>query len=76
MFVYRYDDTGRLLSVTQPTGEVTALTTDISTKGFAINVATGMRQESAMVTYGSVQSLLHGKFLALVSYIISHQIST
>ena len=77
MFVYQYDNTGRLLTVTQPTGETTALTTDISTAGFLINVATGrsMRQDSAMVTYGSVQSLLHGKFLACTLTYISHKIS-
>ena len=62
-FLYRYDDTGRLLTVRQPTGQITSLSTDVNATGSIVRVSTGMRQEQAMSTYGSVQSVMHGKCL-------------
>uniref|UniRef100_A0A2C9KDD1 EGF-like domain-containing protein n=1 Tax=Biomphalaria glabrata TaxID=6526 RepID=A0A2C9KDD1_BIOGL len=64
MFFYHYDDTGRLLTIRQPTGQITTLTTDINTTGSIVRVATGTSHVSAMATYGSVQSVMHGKLLA------------
>lgn len=63
-FLYHYDDTGRLLTIRQPTGQITTLSTDINTTGSIVRVATGTRHVSAMATYGSVQSVMHGKLLA------------
>ncbi|GFR86630.1 teneurin-m-like isoform X2 [Elysia marginata] len=64
-YLYSYDETGRLLNVRQPTGQVTSLTTDINTSGSIVRMATGSRHVSAMATYGSVQSVLHGKCLLI-----------
>ena len=78
-YLYAYDETGRLLSVRQPTGQVTSLTTDINTSGSIVRMATGSRHVSAMATYGSVQSVLHGKCLLIYlfsSYFTSYIILT
>ncbi|XP_035826375.1 teneurin-m, partial [Aplysia californica] len=48
-FLYHYDDTGRLLTVRQPTGQITSLTTDINTTGSIVRLATGSSQTK--VTY-------------------------
>ncbi|XP_059169179.1 teneurin-m-like isoform X2 [Physella acuta] len=48
-FFFHYDDTGRLLTVRQPTGQITTLTTDINTTGSIVHVATGSTQTK--VTY-------------------------
>ncbi|RUS82250.1 hypothetical protein EGW08_009988 [Elysia chlorotica] len=42
-YLYHYDGTGRLLTVRQPTGQVTSLTTDINTSGSIVRMATGSR---------------------------------
>ncbi|CAL1538216.1 unnamed protein product, partial [Lymnaea stagnalis] len=68
-FFYHYDDTGRLLTVRQPTGQITTLTTDINTTGSIVHVATGTRHVSAMATYGSVQSVMHGSTQTKVTYL-------
>ncbi|GFO18355.1 teneurin-3 [Plakobranchus ocellatus] len=68
-YLYAYDETGRLLTARQPTGQVTTLTTDISTTGSIVRMATGSRHVSAMATYGSVQSVLHGSTATNVTYL-------
>ncbi|CAG5114545.1 unnamed protein product, partial [Candidula unifasciata] len=68
-FLYHYDDTGRLLTIRQPTGQITTLTTDINTTGSIVRVATGTRHVSAMATYGSVQSVMHGSTQTKVTYL-------
>jgi len=61
MYVYTYDTMGRLLTATQPTGEVTHLHTDVNATGSIVHVTTDNSNTVAMATYGSVQSALHGK---------------
>lgn len=68
LFFYEYDDTGRLLKVTQPTGEVINLTTDVNTTGSIVHISTDSHDAVAMATYGSVQSVMHGKFAGSVYF--------
>lgn len=68
-YEYEYDDMGRLLEVRQPTGEITTLTTDINTTGSIVHFNTDNSDTVAMATYGSIQSVMHGKF---ASYSFTH----
>jgi YD repeat-containing protein len=61
-FHYQYDDHGRLQRISQPTGAVTVLSTDVNATGSIIHVTTDRSDVVAMATYGSVQSVMHGKF--------------
>jgi YD repeat-containing protein len=61
-FHYQYDDHGRLQHISQPTGAVTVLSTDVNATGSIIHVTTDRSDVVAMATYGSVQSVMHGKF--------------
>ena len=63
-FKYKYDAMGRLLIISQPTGEITRLITDVNTTGSIVHVTTDSSDVVAMATYGSVQSVMHGKLLA------------
>jgi YD repeat-containing protein len=61
IYMYTYDEMGRLLSAIQPTGEITHLHTDVNATGSIVHVTTDNSNTVAMATYGSVQSALHGK---------------
>lgn len=63
-YTYKYDDMGRLLKISLPTGEITQLQTDVNTTGSIVHVTTDSSDVVAMATYGSVQSVMHGKLLA------------
>ena len=61
-FNYEYDAMGRLQRISQPTGAVTVLETDVNATGSIVHVTTDRSDVVAMATYGSVQSVMHGKF--------------
>lgn len=61
-FKYEYDDMGRLERISQPTGAITVLQTDVNATGSIVHVTTDRSDVVAMATYGSVQSVMHGKF--------------
>lgn len=60
-YIYSYNDMGRVQEIQQPTGEVTQITTDVNTTGSIIHITTDGTDAVAMATYGSVQSVMHGK---------------
>ncbi|XP_041356776.1 teneurin-m-like isoform X3 [Gigantopelta aegis] len=68
-FKYRYDAMGRLLTISQPTGEITRLITDVNTTGSIVHVTTDSSDVVAMATYGSVQSVMHGSTQTKVTYL-------
>ncbi|XP_071087575.1 teneurin-m-like isoform X3 [Haliotis cracherodii] len=68
-FKYEYDDMGRLLTISQPTGEITRLQTDVNTTGSIVHVTTDSSDVVAMATYGSVQSVMHGSTQTKVTYL-------
>ncbi|XP_053400283.1 teneurin-m-like isoform X5 [Mercenaria mercenaria] len=69
IYMYTYDEMGRLLSAIQPTGEVTHLHTDVNATGSIVHVTTDNSNTVAMATYGSVQSALHGASETKVTYL-------
>lgn len=70
IYYYEYDDTGRLTRIKQPTGEITSLSTDVNaTTGSIVHVTTDSSDAVAMATYGSVQSVLHGKLAVFCSFL-------
>lgn len=64
-YTYDYDSMGRLQRVSQPTGEVIQLKTDVNTTGSIVHITAGSGDTVAMATYGSVQSVMHGKSAGL-----------
>ncbi|KAK6173150.1 hypothetical protein SNE40_016661 [Patella caerulea] len=69
VFMYKYDNMGRLLRISQPTGEITQLKTDVNTTGSIVHVTTDSSDVVAMATYGSVQSVMHGSTQTKVTYL-------
>ncbi|CAE1311576.1 Teneurin-a,Teneurin-4,Teneurin-m,Tenascin [Acanthosepion pharaonis] len=61
-YFYKYDEMGRLLKGSQPTGEITSLQTDVNTTGSIVHVTTDSSDAVALATYGRVQSVVHGKW--------------
>ncbi|XP_076447152.1 teneurin-m-like [Babylonia areolata] len=68
-FRYEYDAMGRLRRISQPTGAVTVLETDVNSTGSIVHVSTDKTDVVAMATYGSVQSIMHGVTQTKVSYL-------
>ena len=66
-FLYDYDTNGRLASVTQPTGEHTALSTDVDPTGAVARLSTDHKDKVALATNGNMLSVLHGKWLFMCS---------
>jgi YD repeat-containing protein len=76
-FFYEYDENGRLASIVQPTGEVTAIGTDISPEGALVVLDTQNVHLATMATNGHTLALLHGKLLSLSSLrILSNSVNT
>ncbi|ESP00102.1 hypothetical protein LOTGIDRAFT_91191, partial [Lottia gigantea] len=69
VFMYKYDDKGRLLQISQPTGEITQLTTDVNTTGSIVHVTTDSSDVVAMATYGSSQFLKMSSTQTKVTYL-------
>ena len=61
MYVYNYDQNGRLREVIQPTGEVTSLDTDVDVTGALTRVRSGQNDAVVLATNGNLLSILHGK---------------
>ena len=70
-FLYDYDANGRLASVTQPTGEHTALSTDVDPTGAIARLSTDRKDKVALATNGNMLSVLHGKWLFMCSFLNS-----
>ncbi|KAK7495277.1 hypothetical protein BaRGS_00013459 [Batillaria attramentaria] len=68
-FNYEYDAMGRLDRISQPTGAVTLLQTDVNATGSIVHVTTDRSDVVAMATYGSVQSVMHGSTQTKVTYL-------
>ncbi|XP_076467550.1 teneurin-3-like isoform X4 [Babylonia areolata] len=68
-FNYEYDAMGRLQRISQPTGAVTVLETDVNATGSIVHVTTDSTDVVAMATYGSVQSVMHGSTQTKVTYL-------
>ncbi|PVD34980.1 hypothetical protein C0Q70_06261 [Pomacea canaliculata] len=68
-FKYEYDDMGRLERISQPTGAITVLQTDVNATGSIVHVTTDRSDVVAMATYGSVQSVMHGSTQTKVTYL-------
>ena len=66
-YFYEYDYNGRLSNVIQPTGERTRLGMDVNPSGAVTAVSTNERDQVSMATNGQMLSILHGKFLSLLS---------
>lgn len=68
-YFYKYDEMGRLLKGSQPTGEITSLQTDVNTTGSIVHVTTDSSDAVALATYGRVQSVVHGAVQTKVTYL-------
>ena len=68
-FVYEFDENGRLSSVIEPSGELTALSTDVDGESGALaRLSTDKhRARVTMATNGNLLSVMHGKWLSVSS---------
>ena len=66
-YIYEYDENGRLASIVQPTGEMTAIGTDISREGALVVLNTHNVHKTSLATNGHTLTILHGKLLLLNS---------